>query len=207
MKRSITLLALVFWLGLGGSTALADLYFQAIGDPVESGSWSQTFATRAGDWSNFDAIRINITLNYSFEQAEHPAVPDLEGFFVTSADQNSPVLPGTSANWTLTTNGLTLAEAGAADDSAIGGLGRWLVFTANFDGALPTSHNHLKFMATLSMDGTDTWYHEVDLFVQNKQAQVAVKSFPASEVVPVPAALVLGLIGLGALGVWKRRYC
>ena len=25
--------------------------------------------------------------------------------------------------------------------------------------------------------------------------------------VPAPAAVVLGLIGLGALGVWKRRYC
>lgn len=33
------------------------------------------------------------------------------------------------------------------------------------------------------------------------------KSGSAVSVIPAPAAVVLGLIGLGALGVWRRRYC
>ena len=59
MKRPIAFLAVVAVIGLSCSAALADL--MAIDDVVETGSWHQTFATHAGDWSMFDKITVEIT--------------------------------------------------------------------------------------------------------------------------------------------------
>jgi len=201
MKHPIALLAMMLWLGLGGSAALADVYLQAIGDPVEGNSWSQTFATRAGDWTEFDAISIQITSSHSFEP------PYLDNFRLATAAENKPTgsFQPLTSSWVLTTSSPTTAAA--AGTTAIGGSsqkGYWLVFDAHFtDNAPSSSAEHLQFDATLSMGGQETWVHHVNYFDKG----IEVRSFPCSNVVPVPAAVVLGAIGLATLGVWMRRYC
>ena len=68
---------------------------------------------------------------------------------------------------------------------------------------LTTGHTVADVIDTMS-DGT----LRVGVHIQSlPHVSCASDSASAVSVIPTPAAVVLGLIGLGTLGVWRRRYC
>jgi len=201
MKRSI-LIAVVAVLLLA-VPALADMMdLQAVGDPELGNSWSQKFGIRAGDWDTFNQMTFEITnTNYAFES------PALSAFFKLTGDSNGPdIKDQTSTAWSLASETGTKA---VASGTAIGGKYNWLQFTAKFDGDPPDNHYKLGLKITV-VDTTDGsgWY-TVRQFWQDS---TGVYGYTISEegkvvptVIPAPAALLLGMLGLGLVGWVKRR--
>ena len=215
MKKVIMMCAAMVLLAAPALADLEEPYFTAIGDPVEGNSWSQRFATRAGDWGKFDKITIWLASGDSFES------PALTNFQLAKAASNAPQTPYYALpDWTLTLDTSTLATA---EGSAIGGKpaqkGYWLLFDAHFVGNAPDptvppppGSDGLKFTAIVYYQGTATWWYDITYNQANLPGNLwDVEHHPCSEpppppVIPAPAAVVLGLIGLGTLGVWRRRY-
>jgi hypothetical protein len=199
MQRSIVLLATVAVIGLGCSAVWADLMdLQLIGDPVEGNSWSQIFGVRAGDWDAFNKLTMTID-NYTFES------PDLlKDFYHLTGDSNKPNYSkkdGTDG-WHLVGGDGTEA---LASGSAIGGKGNWLAFTANFNGSKPDKYDRLDFYIQLDKsDGSGYWWRSGNFWKTTTGAYALQISEEGFTPVPAPAAVVLGLLGLGLVG-WRMR--
>jgi len=162
-------------LGLSCSAAWADL--SPVGDPQDVGSWGQRF--EESGVGNFDLMAIRMT-SPAPDEFEQPAFRNF-----------------TDGTWHTLLNGTTLA-------SATGSSLDWLRFDIVF---APAQSEPLAFDFMAYRGDTKLEYAHA---VWNGGGWTITAGAPSSApdratVVPVPAALLLGAIGLGLAGWIKRR--
>lgn len=162
---------------LAANAALADL--MAIGDPVEGGSWSQGFIESGV--GSFDLVAVQMfSAGDSFETPTHSAFTVGSWSTIYEAPGGFPTLA--SATGPATTS---------------------LTWNIQFEG---TSSNPLifDFVAfggeTLRESARATWSGSGWSFVGGPWTPTR------AEVVPIPGAVLLGILGLGAAGLKLRKF-
>jgi hypothetical protein len=168
-------LAVAVILGAGCATALADLSIEAIGDIQETGSWQQQF--RIVDSRQFNLLDIRLTSNDAFE---------------------SPAIKGLNNQWDNVHFVATEATAsGKATNSEN--------FTILIAGAKPSSDNPVSFdvlvFPVVDDNTADVVHVSYSKDPGNRQWLYTTEVIS----VPAPAAVVLGMLGLGLVGWLKRR--
>jgi hypothetical protein len=208
----MVLLATVAVIGLGCSSALADMMdVQAIGTPELGDSWSQIFAFRAGEWDTFNKLTFEITsTNYTFElyqpgpPTKGPSLGSFRDLETKQANLNN-IKSDTSdtKGWVL--NSETSKKA-VASGGGIGGEFYWLEIKTTFnEDALPTNDNKLGFRITVDTTSGDQWWREGNFWKTETGAVAMSISEEGITVIPAPAAVVLGVLGLALVGWLKRR--
>jgi hypothetical protein len=177
------ILVLVGVVVLATLPARADLV--PVGDPVETGSWSQQFYEDVPSAYPFDLVAVNMT--------------SAGDYFLSPAQSAF-----TQSNWKTVYEypGSNVTLASAAGPNAV----NWLYWNINFAGA---KTDPLAFDFVAFRSGSETIVDAAHAVWSGSGWSFSATTWkPArSEVnpVPVPAALVLGAIGLGLAGWLKRR--
>ena len=173
--------------------ALADLV--PIGEPVEGGSWEQRFYEDLGTY-NMVAVKMITSLD-SFEHTLIKA--SLSNFDNTGWSllyENGPKYPTIAS-----------AQGPLAGNGPIQG---WLYFDIQFAGS--KSGNPLTFEfasyknSVLNSAATCTWTPGSWAIINYGASPPSSFSLKYYEVVPVPAAVLLGILGFCVAGVKLRKF-
>jgi hypothetical protein len=163
---------------LAANAAFADL--TPIGDPVGGNSWSQRFQESGAGYYDLMAVRMTSSGD-TFESA-------------TFSNFN----PGT---WSLLyeNDGGTPTLASASGPSV-----NWAQFDIKFAG---DSSNQLAFDFVAFKTGSDTIAESVHAAWNNGWTITAGTWNPTrAQVVPLPAAVLLGMLGMGVAGLKLRKF-
>jgi len=180
MRKGAVLLAIVAIFVATGVTR-ADL--TTIGDPVEGNSWSQQFReTRVG---NFDLVAVRMaSLGDTFEHWTHSGFSN-GSWSTTSVLENDPLYP-------------TIA---VASGPTVTDLTWWIKFAGLKSN--PLAFDFVAFYGATMKDGARVawngsgWSIGTGTWVPTRQEL---------EAVPVPAAALLGFLGLSAAGIKLRKF-
>ena len=199
-------LGLVMCCGLATS-AIADLSFEAITNPIEANSWLQGFELQSDRAFSYVGLLLGPLKGdvgsgfkenaWFFDDPSNPFDDPNDSEFQQRAVFNLPGL----VSWT--------SAAAAPGESPVTDLTWWSHFTGDeadqdFTLTLFAFNSGYDWQgATARWDGTD-WtfgFHTRDIEWQTFRDAGGVAS-----VIPAPSAVALGLLGLGIVGLIRRRF-
>lgn len=185
MKKCIVSLVVVTLL-VAANGAVADL--SAIGEPVEGNSWSQPFSESGVGSFNFVAVR----MTSSGDAFESPAIHTFN-----------------RSGWTIGSEDATMANASGPAQTSMN-------FSIKFAGSTSNQleFDFVSFNGDLLKDAAHAVWKPgswaITTFTVSKSGVdgTGITGWQRSdfEAVPVPAAVLLGMLGLGAAGIRLRRF-
>ncbi len=204
--RLLVVLGIIMCCGLAAS-AKADLTFEATSDPIDANSWLQGFELQSDRAFNYVGLLL-IPLKgdkgsgfkedaWSFDDPDNPLAYPNASEFQQRAVANIPGL----LSWT--------SAAAVPGEGPVTDLTWWSHFMGDktyqdFALTLFAFNSGYDWQgATARWGGTD-WtfgFHTRDI-----EWQAFTDAGGVASVIPAPSAVVLGLLGLGIVGVIRRRF-